>query len=62
MRQEHEEFMQWAAGYDTGDETMRSLRLHQRWLAALPCPWIRIDGDLSTDERIARIEHELAQR
>jgi adenylate kinase family enzyme len=62
MHREHEEFIAWAAGYDTGDESMRSLKLHERWLAALPCRWIRIEGDLSTETRIARIESALVER
>ncbi len=62
MRKQHEEFIAWARAYDTADESMRSLKLHERWLAALRCPWIRIDGDFSTDERIARIERALAER
>jgi adenylate kinase family enzyme len=56
MRAHHLEFIEWAAQYDTADEHMRSLRLHQNWMATLPCRCIRLEGDLTTAERIARIE------
>jgi len=56
MRTNHLEFIEWAAQYDTAGEHMRSLRLHQKWMATLPCRCIRLEGDLTTTERIARIE------
>ena len=38
-----EAFLAWAAGYDEGlDVPERCLRLHEQWLAALPCPVLRI--------------------
>ena len=40
---EFEKFMAWAAGYDDGLEIPeRCLKLHEQWLAALPCPVVRI--------------------
>jgi len=35
---------------------MRSLRLHEKWIATLPCRCIRLEGDLSTEERLARLD------
>jgi adenylate kinase family enzyme len=55
LRAHHMEFIEWASKYDTADASMRSLQLHESWIATLPCQCIRIDGDLSTEERIARI-------
>jgi len=52
MRTQHLEFIEWARKYDTADESMRSLRLHQQWMTTLPCRCIRLDGDLTTEERI----------
>jgi adenylate kinase family enzyme len=38
-----EKFMMWAAGYDERlDVPERCLKLHEQWLAALPCPVVRI--------------------
>jgi adenylate kinase family enzyme len=55
MHQHHEEFIAWATAYDTADESMRSLRLHEKWLAALPCPTVRLDGPLTVEEQIDRL-------
>jgi len=55
MHQQHQEFMAWTARYDEGDEFVRSLLLHNRWLATLDCPVIRLEGALTTDERLSRV-------
>jgi len=51
----YEAFIRWAEQYDTADESIRSLRLHERWLANLACAQIRLEGALSIDEQIARL-------
>jgi adenylate kinase family enzyme len=56
----HEAFMVWAAGYDDGGEEMRSRRLHERWLAALPCPLIRLEEPVGVAEQMARLAEGLA--
>jgi adenylate kinase family enzyme len=55
MRAQHLEFIEWASKYDTADESMRSLVLHEKWMTTLPCRCIRLEGDLTTQERIARL-------
>ena len=52
----HREFMDWAASYDTGGMDMRSRARHDAWLAALALPVLRLEGEMPTDEQIARIE------
>ena len=47
-------FLEWAAQYDEGSMAGRSLARHERWLAQRSCPVIRLDGDLSVAERVAR--------
>ena|ERR1700734_544925 len=42
--EEHEEFIAWAAGYDSGKTAGRNLAFHEAWLAKLPCPVLRLDG------------------
>lgn len=56
LRQAHEEFLDWAARYDTGGPEMRSRAMHEAWLAGLACPVVRLEGDLTPDEQIRRIE------
>ena len=48
-----EAFMAWAAGYDEGlDVPERCRRLHETWLAALPCPVLRIEGTASVEANL----------
>ncbi len=37
-------FLAWAARYDDGNHSLRSLRRHESWLKALRCPVIRLDA------------------
>ncbi len=45
------DFLDWAAGYDDPGFDGRSLVAHERWLATVPCPVLRIDGS----ERIVKL-------
>lgn len=56
----HEVFMVWAAGYDNGGGEMRSRRQHERWLAALPCPLLRLEEPVEVAEQMARLAQRLA--
>ena len=56
----HEVFMVWAASYDNGGEEMRSRRQHERWLAALPCPLLRLEEPVEVAEQMARLAQRLA--
>lgn len=55
LHDDHTRFMAWARNYDVGDGSSRSRVLHERWMAALPCRVIRLEGDLSVEERMARV-------
>ena len=49
----YEEFMAWAARYDESvDVAERSRRMHEQWLAALPCPVIRITDAGAVDAHV----------
>ncbi len=37
-------FLDWAESYDTAGPEHRSLVAHERWLAARPCPVLRLDS------------------
>ena len=45
MYQQHLEFMNWAASYDTATAPTRSRDLHERWLGKLECPVLRLDSE-----------------
>lgn len=53
-------FLTWAAQYDQGILEGRSLSKHNRWLSKRSCPVLRIDGDTSTEHRLARVLEGLA--
>ncbi|WP_051309812.1 AAA family ATPase [Desulfogranum japonicum] len=42
---QHRKFLQWAASYDTGGPDMRSKKLHEEWIAHLPCEVIRLENE-----------------
>ncbi len=50
------EFLEWAAGYDAGDPEMRSRAMHEAWLAGLPGPVLRLEGDRPVVEQLERVE------
>ena len=56
---ETEEFVEWASHYEDGDREGRSLVRHQAWLAALPCPVLRLDGSRPLPELVAACVAEL---
>jgi adenylate kinase family enzyme len=57
MFDEHEGFIAWAAAYDTAGPEQRSRALHDQWLAAqAPTTLIlRIEGDTTVNDRVARV-------
>jgi hypothetical protein len=54
-----EEFIEWASHYDDGDREGRSLAKHRAWLAALPCPTMRLDGSRPLSELAAEVRAAL---
>jgi adenylate kinase family enzyme len=57
--QDTEGFIEWASQYDGGNREGRSLAMHQAWLAALPCPVLRLDGSRPLAELVAEIRAAL---
>ncbi len=55
MHDAHRVFLDWAAEYDDGGPDMRSRILHESWLQTLPCRVLRLEGDLSVEERLQRL-------
>ncbi|HYB40353.1 MAG TPA: hypothetical protein VEL75_01220, partial [Candidatus Methylomirabilis sp.] len=52
----HVTFLDWAGSYDAGGVEIRSRALHEAWLAALPGPILRLEGDRSVEEQLAQLE------
>jgi adenylate kinase family enzyme len=47
------EFLEWAARYDDERFEGRSRVNHERWLATLPCPILRLDGAHPVEDLVA---------
>jgi adenylate kinase family enzyme len=55
MYENHTDFLEWAATYDNGDITMRSLAMHEKWIETAPCPVIRVDGTRNCNDTTSEI-------
>ncbi|WP_226670761.1 hypothetical protein [Metabacillus litoralis] len=45
-------FLEWASLYDSAGLEVRSKSLHEHWMADLPCPILKIEGDYTVNERV----------
>jgi adenylate kinase family enzyme len=52
----HVAFLEWAARYDRADATERSRTLHEGWLAAMPVPVVRLEGDRPVSAQLDALE------
>jgi adenylate kinase family enzyme len=57
--EETETFLEWASHYEDGARKGRSLARHEAWLAALPCPVLRLDGSRPVTELVDEVLHAL---
>ena len=54
MHEQSQAFLEWAAGYEQGDLSMRSLAMHEAWMAHhLSCPLLCLDSTRDTSEQLA---------
>lgn len=53
-------FLAWAESYEDGEVDRRSLARHGAWLAALPCPVLRLDGTRPTEALLELVLASLA--
>jgi adenylate kinase family enzyme len=54
-------FIEWAGQYDQGRLPGRSRQRDEAWLAERACPVLRVEGDLSVDERVRRVTRACAE-
>ncbi len=59
MYENHQEFIDWAASYDTGDLSMRSKSKHDEWEKQLQCQKILLDGSLPVEKNFTIIQQSL---
>ena len=53
-------FIEWLSEYDTGPSEGRSLVRHNDWLSNRKCKVVRIEGDLSVQERVDIVFNNIA--
>ena len=58
MYETHREFMAWTAHYEDGTQPGRSRPKHERWLAGLGKPVLRLDGTRPTEELVEAVLSE----
>ena len=58
--QETEDFIEWASHYEDGSRGPQMAR-HQAWLAAQPCPVLRLDGSRPLPQLVAACVTELGR-
>jgi hypothetical protein len=51
----NQEFIEWARQYDVGKMSGRSRGLHEKWLTEVPCPILRLEGNMSVDDYVAKV-------
>ncbi|WP_339313851.1 AAA family ATPase [Paenibacillus sp. FSL M7-0896] len=56
-----ESFIDWAALYDTGGMEIRSRMLHEEWMAGLSGDLLRLEGDLTVEERVEAVLQYLSR-
>jgi adenylate kinase family enzyme len=59
---ETEAFIEWASHYEDGGREGRTLEKHLAWLAALPCPVLRLDGSRPLPDLVAEVRRAVEQR
>jgi adenylate kinase family enzyme len=55
LHRTHREFIAWAAQYEQGTQPGRSRPRHERWLARLAVPVLRLDATRPPDELVAEV-------
>jgi adenylate kinase family enzyme len=56
-----EAFLEWASHYDAGGLEGRSRALHEEWIDDLTCKVVRLEGDRTPEQNLARLEDEYAK-
>lgn len=55
MHDQHCQFLDWAAAYDTGAAAGRNRQRHELWLSQLDCPVHRVDGSEAVNDIVDRL-------
>jgi adenylate kinase family enzyme len=62
MYEQSRTFVEWARRYDTAGVEQRSRTLHEEWMKAVQCRWLRIENDAAVAEWVDEVVDELERR
>lgn len=60
MYAQHQEFLEWAASYDTAAPPIRSLALHEEWIEQLPCSTLKLNSAQPVEELAEAVVKQLS--
>ena len=60
QHEQHQAFIEWAAGYETTTGVSRNALRHQQWLEIILCPVVRIVNERTVDESVDDILQHIA--
>lgn len=60
MYEQHQRFLEWAAGYDTGNTSTRSWELHRQWLEQIHCVKLVLSGVMPREWLLKQVGGHLA--
>ena len=55
MHENYINFIDWASMYDTGNESIRSKRLHELWLKDMKCDVLRLEGKFNLERKVNHV-------
>ncbi len=58
----HKGFLEWAEAYDSGGQDMRSKTRHEKWIADLKMPFLRIEGTQSIEENTKIVMQKISEK
>lgn len=62
MYKNHQDFLEWASKYDTGNIDMRSKALHDHWEQLLPCRKLLLNGADDLEVNLRKVEESIKQK
>ncbi|RAJ24917.1 GNAT family N-acetyltransferase [Pedobacter cryoconitis] len=58
-KKKHAEFIEWASGYDQPGFPSRSFEQHTKWLNKLKTPILRLESDITIEERLRLVNEKI---
>ena len=62
MYKNHQDYLEWASKYDTGNTDMRSKAMHDHWEQQLPCRKLLLNGADDLEVNLRKVEESIKQK